>query len=192
MANVFLQYNQEAMINKFSLNYNTDWLYLSFINRAYRINRKSGTIQWSNDNFKTVCEADYNELMTIYDVLCYSKDNCQPAHQFVNINSLSTVRTGNLSQENGFFQTTADSFNGKLTELRNACLSLSGKEMLKKNIQNNNKRKHIPKGTQGRNPPKLRFHIRGTDDTGTDQKRHHPQPHHDIPHQPPQKPRQVI
>ncbi len=134
MANVFLQYNQEAMINKFSLNYNTDWLSLSFINRAYRINRKSGTIQWSNNNFKTVCEADYNEVMTIYDVLCYSKDNCQPAHQFVNINSLSTVRTGNLSQENGFFQTTADSFNGKLTELRNACLSLSGKELEKGDV----------------------------------------------------------
>lgn len=134
MANAFLQYNQEAMINKFSLTHDTDWLYLSFINRTYRINRKSGNIQWSNDSFKTVCEADYNEAMTIYDVLCQSKDDCQPAYQFVNINSLSTVRTGNLSQKNGFFQTTADFFNGKITELQNACLSLSGKLLEKGDV----------------------------------------------------------
>lgn len=134
MANVFLQYNQETMITKFSLKYDSNWLYLSFINRTYRINRKSGNVQWSDDDFKTVREADYNEVMTIYDVLCYSKEDCRPAHQFVNINSLSTVRTGNLSQENGFFQTTANFFNGKITELRNACLSLSGKELEKGDV----------------------------------------------------------
>ena len=95
------------MIHKYSLDYNSDWLYITFINRTYRINRKTGSVQWSDNDFETVHEANHNEAMTIYDVLCYSKDRCHLSHEFVNINSLSSVRTGNLSPNRGFFQNTA-------------------------------------------------------------------------------------
>ena len=44
MANVFQQYDQETMINKFSLEYDPDWLSLTFVNRIYRINRQTGTV----------------------------------------------------------------------------------------------------------------------------------------------------
>ena len=134
MANIFLQYDQKAMIKKFSLEHDPDWLSLTFVNRIYRINRQTGSVQWSNDAFETVYEADYNEAMTIYDVLCYSKDRCHLSHEFVNINSLSSVRTGNLSPNRGFFQNTADFFIGKTVELRNACISLSGKELEKGDV----------------------------------------------------------
>ena len=133
-AHVFLQYNQATMIHKYSLDYNSDWLYITFINRTYRINRKTGSVQWSDNDFETVHEANHNEAMTIYDVLCYSKDRCHLSHEFVNINSLSSVRTGNLSPNRGFFQNTADFFNGKTVELRNACISLSGKELEKGDV----------------------------------------------------------
>ena len=123
MAHVFLQYDQATMIHKYSLDYNSDWLYITFINRTYRINRKTGSV-----------EANHNEAMTIYDVLCYSKDRCHLSHEFVNINSLSSVRTGNLSPNRGFFQNTADFFNGKTVELRNACIALSGKELEKGDV----------------------------------------------------------
>lgn len=76
MAHVFLQYDQATMIHKYSLDYNSDWLYITFINRTYRINRKTGSVQWSDNDFETVHEANHNEAMTIYDVLCYSKDRC--------------------------------------------------------------------------------------------------------------------
>lgn len=66
--------------------------------------------------------------------LCYSKDRCHLSHEFVNINSLSSVRTGNLSPNRGFFQNTADFFNGKTVALRNACISLSGKELEKGDV----------------------------------------------------------
>ena len=118
MAHVFLQYDQATMIHKYSLDYNSDWLYITFINRTYRINRKTGSVQWSDNDFETVHEANHNEAMTIYDVLCYSKDRCHLSHEFVNINSLSSVRTGNLSPNRGFFQNTADFFNGKTVEFR--------------------------------------------------------------------------
>ena len=110
MAHVFLQYDQVTMIHKYSLNHNSHWLYITFINRTYRINRKTGSVQWSDNDFETVHEANHNEAMTIYDVLCYSKDRCHLSHEFVNINSLSSVRTGNLSQNSGFFQNTSEFF----------------------------------------------------------------------------------
>lgn len=134
MARVFLQYDQAAMIHKYSLEYDSDWLYITFVNRIYRINRKTGNVQWSDHNFETVYESDYNETMTIYDVLCYSKDGCHLANEFVNINSLSTIMTGNLSQNSGFFKNIADFFNGKTIELRNACAVLSGKELGKGDV----------------------------------------------------------
>lgn len=134
MSRVFLQYDQSAMIHKYSLKYDSDWLYITLVSRIYRINRKTGNVQWSADNFETVCEAGHDETMTIYDVLCYAKDECHLSHEFVNISSLSSVRTGNLSQNNGFFQNTADFFNGKTTELRNACIALSGKELDKGDV----------------------------------------------------------
>ena len=108
MAHVFLQYDQATMIHKYSLDYNSDWLYITFINRTYRINRKTGSVQWADNDFETIHEANHNEAMTIYDVLCYSKDRCHLSHEFVNINSLSSIRTGNLSQNSEFFQNTAE------------------------------------------------------------------------------------
>ena len=35
MANIFLQYDQKAMIKKFSLEHDPDWLSLTFVNRIY-------------------------------------------------------------------------------------------------------------------------------------------------------------
>ena len=66
-AHVFLQYDQATMIHKYSLHYNSDWLYITFINRTYRINRKTGNVQWSDNDFETVHEANHNEAMTICD-----------------------------------------------------------------------------------------------------------------------------
>ena len=128
-AHVFLQYDQATMIHKYSLHYNSDWLYY-FISHPIVLT-KNGNVQWSDNDFETVHEANHNEAMTIYDVLCYSKDRCHLSHEFVNINSLSSVRTGNLSPDRDFSRMPLTFFNGKTVELRNACISLSGKELEK-------------------------------------------------------------
>ena len=130
----FLQYDQENMIRKFSLQHGADYLYIAFIGRTYCINRHTGIIHWSDDQFQTTHDTDYNEVMTIYDVLCYSKENCHLAHEFVNLNSLSTIRTGNLTANDSFFQRTADSFNQKTAALRHACENLSGKPLPKGDV----------------------------------------------------------
>ena len=65
-------------------------------------------------------EADYNESMTIYDVLCYSKDDCSLSGNYCPANMLKRYRE--ISSPGGnMFQKSADEFNGKLKELRAAC-----------------------------------------------------------------------
>lgn len=130
----FLRYDQENMIQKFSLQYDPTYLYITFVGHTYRIDRTTGIIQWSDDHFQTIYESDYNEVMTIYDVLCYSKENCHLAHEFVNLSSLSTIKTGNLTPNDSFFQRTANSFNQKTALLRHACENLSGKPLPKGDV----------------------------------------------------------
>lgn len=129
MAKAFLQYPQEKMIEKFSLEATHNYLYLYFVSRNYRINRFSGIVQWSDDHFSTIHEANYNEAMTIYDILCYSKDRCHLSHEFVNISFFSAIKTGTLTQSNSFFQHIANFFDGKTKELRKACQNLSGRKL---------------------------------------------------------------
>lgn len=125
MAGSFLQYDQDKIIGKFSLQADRDSLYVTFVNRPYRIDRASGRVQWL-DAFGTQHEADYNEAMTIYDVLCNARDHSHLAGDFVNINALTGLQTGNLSKNVSFFQQTADFFQGKTQKLARACEALSG------------------------------------------------------------------
>ena len=83
MAEVFLQYDQDNMIRKFQLEHDERYLYIRCLERPYRVSRETGQIDWSEDGFQTVNRAGYNETMTIYDVLCSSKDNCHLAGKWV-------------------------------------------------------------------------------------------------------------
>ena len=126
MAESFLHYDQGEMIRKFSLQADPNYLYMTFVNRPYRIDRQNGCVQWLDVSLEAPHEADYNEAMTIYDVLCNARDNAHLAGDFVNINALTGLQTGNLSENGSFFQRTADSFQGKTAQLACACEALSG------------------------------------------------------------------
>lgn len=84
----FLEYDQEHMIEKFHLEHDNKYLYIKFVDRMYRIDRRSGKVEWSGDGFVHCTDADYNETMSIFDVLCYSKEGCHLSGKFCNINQL--------------------------------------------------------------------------------------------------------
>lgn len=120
MRGEFIKYDQERMIKKFSLRNDDSYIYIEFMRREYRIERKTGVVEWSEDNFSTSTEADYNEAMTIYDVLCYSKDGCSLSGKYCPVNRLrGTVQSSGV--ESNMFQKAADEFNGKLRELETVC-----------------------------------------------------------------------
>lgn len=134
MAGAFLQYDQEKMIRKFGLAYDDDFLYIYFLNRKYRIDRQTGQVSWSKDAFQTGEKADYNEAMTIYDVLCYSKEDCHLAHQWANVENLGSVQGGNLKKGTNFYQNAGEHFTGKIDALSRACEKMGGKKAEKGDV----------------------------------------------------------
>lgn len=120
MRREFVKYDQDRMIRKFSLRNDESYIYIVFLFREYRIDRITGVVEWSEDGFSTSIEADYNESMTIYDVLCYSKDDCCLSGNYCPVNMLKgTVKSSNVGSN--MFQKSADGFNGKLKELETVC-----------------------------------------------------------------------
>lgn len=122
----FLRYDQEEIIQKTHVEYDESYFYITFVSRLYRINRKNGQVCWSEDDFVTEQDADYNEVMTIYDVLCYSKSGCKTAGEFVNMGSLSRIQGGTQKLGDGFFHKLEKTFEHKLQELAAACELLGG------------------------------------------------------------------
>lgn len=120
MRREFVKYDQDRMISKFSLRNDESYIYIVFLFREYRIDRITGVVEWSEDGFSTSIEADYNESMTIYDVLCYSKDDCCLSGNYCPVNMLKgTVKSSSVGSN--MFQKSADGFNGKLKELETVC-----------------------------------------------------------------------
>ena len=72
--------------------------------------------------------------MTIYDVLCYSKENCHLADEWVNVGSLASVQGGTLAKGNDFFQNAGQYFDGKTNKLACACVSLGGRKIKKGDV----------------------------------------------------------
>lgn len=52
---LFLNYDQEEMIRKFSLDADETWIRLRMLDRMYRVSRKSGVIEYQNEIKDTAC-----------------------------------------------------------------------------------------------------------------------------------------
>ena len=70
----FLTYDQEKLIAKFGLEFDAEFLYVDLLRQRYRLCRKSGDLQkcchglWADGN-------SYEEVMTLLDLLCDSRDD---------------------------------------------------------------------------------------------------------------------
>ncbi|MDD3794757.1 MAG: DUF3786 domain-containing protein [Lachnospiraceae bacterium] len=123
MRERFKKYNQEKMITKFDLYYGEKFLFLTFVGRNYRIGRMTGIVEWSGDQFQSVHEADYNESMTIYDVLCDSKEGCHASGVFCSIHDARGI-TPTLPSGGDMHQRTARRYQNCLEQLQYACNTL--------------------------------------------------------------------
>ena len=122
-AAAFLRYDQETMIRKFGLAHDEDALYISFVARDYRVDRRTGTVTWASDPSHT---ASYNEAMSIYDVLCDAKPLCHLSHQWVNVASLCSIQGGTLAKDGDFVKNSCAQFGGDAAALDRACRRLHG------------------------------------------------------------------
>lgn len=92
----FLGYDQEKMIQKFSLPSDAAYIYIIFFHTLFRIQRVSGLVEYlyTKDRGIFWMEADFNAALTIYDVLCESAEDCKLAGTFTKIDNLNRVMAG--------------------------------------------------------------------------------------------------
>lgn len=128
MQDHFLDYDQQVMIRRFGLRADDDYLYLNFCARPYRVSRSSGRVEWSENGFIEAFGADYNEAMSIFDVLCCSKEGCRLSGEFVSVNNLPGIVAGARSGS-GMFDGSAAYFDAKAEALGRACERLGGQRI---------------------------------------------------------------
>ena len=121
MRNEFLKYDQAAMIEKFGLRSDPGNLCVTFLGTEYAVDRRTGAVRSERG------EAGYNEAMTIYDVLCWSRPNCRASGQMVSMGSLSTLQSGSMKREgDGLFKRYEAAFDHRDAALAAACAKLGG------------------------------------------------------------------
>lgn len=121
---LFLNYDQQRMIEKFALEHDDEFLYIEFVARRYRIDRRSGNVEWAEDSYLWH-EAGFEEVLSIFDVLCYSKDDCRLSGNYCGINN---VKGANLAAApgNDMFAPAARAFDHCANRLAAACEALGG------------------------------------------------------------------
>lgn len=120
---LFLNYDQEQMIEKFHLQAEETYLYLPFLDGMYRIGRRDGKI-WKREKTTYVLCKEYEVVMTIYDILCYSGERPALAGQWRRLASLQVTHSSPSAEV--FSGGYAKKFSGKLPALRDACEILGG------------------------------------------------------------------
>lgn len=127
MQKEFLKYSQEEMVHKFGLESDENYVYIRFLKHLYRVGRMDGRIEWYEQEFEKWQEADYNEAMTLYDILCCSKAGCCPAGEFIPLRNLSALKGSSPTHaDKGFYRKEEELFDHQDEKLSRACQALDG------------------------------------------------------------------
>ena len=121
---VFLEYDQKLIIQKFRLETDNSYIYLTYLSTHCRICRKTGRIDACIGQNWQECR-EYSTVMTIYDLLCYNKDENIPplSGQWC---AVGTFIVAGITETETFTKKYAKCFDGRLTELKAACEKLGG------------------------------------------------------------------
>ena len=129
----FHKYDHEKIAKKWDLKIDENYIYLVFFGSEYRVNRVSGlTEKITSPN--TFEEADFNAVLTIYDILCDSKEGASPSGEYTMINNLSKVQNASSYAGEGFFKQQEEYFATHKDQLEENCRRLGGIEFGKGDI----------------------------------------------------------
>ena len=120
----FLNFDQDAVIRAWDLPHDDDYLYPVFLGRGYRIHRKTGSVirQWDGR------EAEFQEVLSIFDLLCHQGDGKFASGRFAPVNSLKG-RAKTVGVGTDFHTAPAKRFEQNMEGFRQACLRLGGEKV---------------------------------------------------------------
>ena len=123
---LFLTYNQEEMAEKFQLQLEAEHLYLEFVSQMFRISRDTGAVEYrpQKADARYVPCRSFEAVMTIYDMLCYSKEPPVLTGEWCALHSLQVTMSSPSADT--FIQKYADFFAGKTEKLEKVLERLGG------------------------------------------------------------------
>jgi len=122
----FLTYDQQRLIDKFSLQFDENYIYVNFLCRLYRIERKTAAFQyrdleaWKDGN-------SYEEVMTLLDLLCDSREDRHLAYQWKSMEAMGLQFHQKLLGESK--DPRADFFDKNPEWLHRGCIALGGRPL---------------------------------------------------------------
>lgn len=124
-------YDIPKAIRQFGLLSDAQYLYVDFMTRRYRIDRYSGATVWSEDGFPankeaSFCEAGFNEVLSIFDILFYSREDASLCGEYTVMQNLSRVQTTSSYAGKGMFLPSEEFWDKQPEELAKACERLGG------------------------------------------------------------------
>ena len=121
---IFLAYDQTELIQKYRMEADAQYIYLTYLNTPCRINRETGSVEECVYNTWQECR-NFSTVMTLYDLLCYHKGANAPAllGEWCAVGNF--VVTGVTNTET-FTKKYAKLFDGRLDALQSATQKLGG------------------------------------------------------------------
>jgi len=121
---IFLQYDQQKIIEKFHLDADEKWIFLTYLNTPVRINRYSADVEAFIGGSWQTCR-NFSTVMTIYDLLCYHTGDHAPV-LFGRWCTVGTFVVTGVTETETFTQKYAKRFDGQMENLKKACQELGG------------------------------------------------------------------
>ena len=121
---IFLRYDQSALIRKFRLDADDRWMYLTYLHVPCRISRQDGRIEEFQNGTWMECRS-FETVMTVYDLLCYHKGAQMPglSGQWCTVGNF--VVTG-VTNTGTFTKKYAAVFDSRMEDLKAACEAMGG------------------------------------------------------------------
>lgn len=121
---IFLTYDQEALIQKHRLESDETWLYTSLFEIPYRIRRTDGTIR-RKENGLWVDGGSFEETMTLLDLLCDSRKDRFVTGRLKNMADFGLMFHQRLLEKDPW----AQRFQDRLPDFQRACEALGARPM---------------------------------------------------------------
>ena len=119
----FLNFDQEKLLNTWHLRHDDAFIYLEFLGQSYRICRATGGVFRKKDGK----QADFNAVLSIFDLLCHESGEKNATGRFAPVNSLKGNAAVGVATD--FHTSFAAHIDRDPEAFRHACERLGGKSV---------------------------------------------------------------